>query len=95
MINYRQKCCFAITHWGRDELDNVSADNIFKRIFFNENVWISIKMSLKFVPNGVINIIPALVQIMAWHLPGDKPLSELMMVRLSKHICITGLNELN
>ena len=26
------------------------ADDIFERIFFNENVWISIKISLKFVP---------------------------------------------
>ena len=51
------------------------ADDIFKRIFFNENVWISIKISLKFVPNGLINNIPALVQIMAWRRSGDKPLS--------------------
>ena len=42
------------------------ANDIFKRIFFNENVWISIKISLKFVPKGPINNIPALVQIMAW-----------------------------
>ena len=25
-------------------------DDIFKRIFLNENVWIAIKISLKFVP---------------------------------------------
>ena len=37
------------------------ADNIFKCIFFNENVRISIKISLKFVPKGPINNIPALV----------------------------------
>ena len=65
------------------------ADDIFKRIFFNENVWISIKISLKFVPKGPINNIPALVQIMAWRRPGDKPLSEPMMVRLPTHICVT------
>ena len=52
------------------------ADDIFKLIFFNENVWISIKISLKFVPKGPINNIPALVQIMAWRRSGDKPLSE-------------------
>ena len=46
------------------------ADNIFKHIFFNENVWNSIKISLKFVPKGPINIIPALVLIMAWRRPG-------------------------
>ena len=37
------------------------ADDIFKWIFLNENVWIPIKISLKFVPKGPINIIPALV----------------------------------
>ena len=65
------------------------ADDIFKRIFFNENVWISIKISLKFVPKGPINKIPALVQVMAWRRSGDKPLSEPMMVSLLTHICVT------
>ena len=65
------------------------ADDTFKRIFLNENVRISIKNSLKFVPKGPINNIPALVQIMAWRRPGDKPLSEAMMVSLLTHICVT------
>ena len=38
---------------------------------------------------GPINNIPALVQIMAWHRSGDKPLSEPMMVSLLMHICVT------
>ena len=59
------------------------ADDIFKRIFFNENVGISIKISLKFVPKGPINNIPALVQIMAWRRTGDKPLSEPMMAQFN------------
>ena len=59
------------------------ADDIFKRIFLNENVWIPIKISLKFVPKGPINNIPALVQMMVWRRPGAKPLSEPMMVSLS------------
>ena len=57
------------------------ADDTFKRIFLNENVLILIKISLKFIPNGPVNNIPALIQIMAWRRPGDKPLSESMMVR--------------
>ena len=65
------------------------ADNIFKCIFVNENARISIKISLKFVPKGRINNIPALVQIMAWRRPGDKPLSETMMVNLPTHICVS------
>ena len=66
------------------------ADNIFKCIFLTENVWISINISLKFVPKVQINNIPALVQIMAWRRPGDKPLSEPMMLSLLTHICVTG-----
>ena len=65
------------------------ADDTFKRISLNENVRISINISLKFVPKGLINNIPALVQIMAWRRPGDKPLSEPMMVTLLTHICVT------
>ena len=55
------------------------ADDVFKCIFLNGNLWISIKISLKFVPKDPINNIPALVQIMAWRRTGDKPLSEPMM----------------
>ena len=65
------------------------SDDTFKCIFFNENVWILIKISLKFVPKGRINNIPALVQIMASRRPGDKPLSEPLMVSLPTHICVT------
>ena len=64
------------------------ADDILKCIFLNEYVWIPIEISLKFVPKGPIDNIPALVQIMAWRHPGDKPLSEPMMVRLPMHIFI-------
>ena len=70
------------------------ADDIFKSFFLNENVWISIKFSLKFVPKGPINNNPALVQIMVWRRSGDKPLSEPMMVSLLTHICVNRLNEL-
>ena len=65
------------------------ADNIFKCIFLNEDAQISLKISLKFVPKARINNIPALVQIMAWRRPGNKPLSEPMMVSLPTHICVT------
>ena len=65
------------------------AHDSFKWIFLNENIWISLKISLKFVPKGPINIILALVWIMAWRRPGDKPLSEPMMVSLPTHICVT------
>ena len=46
---------------------------IFQSILLSENVCISIKISLKFVPKGPINNIPGLVQIMACCRPGNKP----------------------
>ena len=64
-------------------------DDTFKRIFLNENIRISTKNSLKFVPKGLIINILALVLIMAWHLPGGKPLSEPMLVRSLTYICVT------
>ena len=64
------------------------ADDTFKRIFLKENVWILIKISLKFVAKSPIDNIPALFQIMAWRRPGDKPLSEAMKVSLLTHICV-------
>ena len=60
-------------------------DDTFKCISLNENAWMSYKISLKFVPWGPI--MPALVQIMAWHWLGDKPLSKPMMITLPTHIC--------
>ena len=65
------------------------ADDTLNRIFLNENARISIKISLKFAPKGPINNIPALVQIMAWRRPGDKPLPEPIIVSLLTHICVT------
>ena len=64
------------------------AGDTFNRIFVNKNVRIAIKISLKFVLKDPINNIPALVQIMAWRRPGNKPLSEPMMVSLLMHICV-------
>ena len=55
------------------------ADDIFKCIFLNENVWIPIKISLKFVPKGPINNIPA------W-LGAIQALFEPMMVNLPTHV---------
>ena len=84
-------------HWVNDNFNilrprqdgRLFPDDIFKSIFFNENVQILIKISPTFVPKAPINNIPLLVQVMAWHQPGDKPFSEPMMVSLLTHICVT------
>ena len=69
------------------------ADDIFKCNFLDKNVWIPITISLKFIPQGPINNIPALAQIMAWHRPGGKPLSELRMISLPRHSWVTRMNQ--
>ena len=74
---------------GLQQNGRLLPDDIFKCIFLNENVWIFINISLKFVSKGPNNNIRALAQIMAWCRLGDKPLSEPMMVCLLMHICIT------
>ena len=71
-------------HYGRR-----FADGIFKRICFHVNDLISINITPKFVDKCQINDIPAMLQIMAWRRPGDKPLSETMMVNLPPCIYVT------
>ena len=60
------------------------ADNIFNSIFLNENVQISIKISLKFIPKGPIDNKSALFQVMAWRRTGDKPLPESMLTQFTR-----------
>ena len=66
-----------------DKMATILADNIFTRIVLNEYITISIQISLKFVPKGPVDNNPALVQIMAWHQKGDKPLSKPMLTRFT------------
>ena len=54
-------------------------DDVFKCIFMNEKFCILIRISLNFVPKGPIDNKPTSVQVMAWRLTGDKPLSEPML----------------
>ena len=53
-------CKFVSYHIEAETNGRHFPDDIFKCIFLNENVLISIKISLKFVPKGQINNIPAL-----------------------------------
>ena len=78
---------FDLTHWGWEKWTPFRRRH-FQMHFLNKNVWIPIKVSLEFVPKGPINNMLALVQIMAWRRPGDKPLSEPMTVSLPTHICV-------
>ena len=60
-----------LTHWGRDKMAAIfqtTFSNAFSGMKTHE---FQLKISLKFVPKGAINNIPVLVQIMAWHRPGN------------------------
>ena len=49
--------CKALAYRGRDKNGPHFADDIFKCVFLNENIWIAINISLKFIPDGPINSI--------------------------------------
>ena len=80
-----------LTHLPLDKMAAIFADNLFKCIFMHEKFYISIQISLKFVPKGPIDNMAVLVQVMTRCCPGDKPISESIMVNLPTHICITRL----
>ena len=60
----------------------ILSGDIIEWIFLNENCRISMQLSLKFVPSPVDSK-SALVQVMAWHRTGDKPLPEAMMLQFT------------
>ena len=72
-----------LTHWGWDKWPPFRRRQLEmhfrerKHLYFN---W--------YFTVGQINNIFALVQIMVWRWPGDKPLSEPIMVNLLIHICV-------
>ena len=77
-----------LTHWRRDKMNILQTT--FSNLFSSKKIFeFRLKISLKFVSNGPINDIPALVQIMAWHRPRDNSLFEPIMVHLTTHTCIT------
>ena len=81
-------------HWSLNEIKALLQTTV-SNVFFNEIVLISIKTSLKFIPKSPITNIAALVQIIAGHWPGDKPLSEPMMMILLMYISIPQFQWVN
>ena len=63
------------------------ADDIFNYISLNENDSISIEISLKYVLRSPIDKKVSIASVMAWHRPGDTPLSEPVMIRIPTHRC--------
>ena len=77
-----------LTHWSRDKMVATLADDTFKYKFVYENVLILIKISLRFVPNGPINNIPSLVQIMAWPDHATSHYLNQWWYSLLTHLCV-------
>ena len=85
-----------LTHWGRDEMNNIS-QTTFSNVFSSMKMFeFRLKFHWSLFLMGLINNIPALVQIMAWRRPGDKPLSEPMLIKsvYRRIYASLGLNEL-
>ena len=91
---WNTKYLINLTHWGRDKMATFLQTTFPKCMYFNEIVWIAIKISLNFANKGPIYNIPALIYIMDWCRPGDKPLSRTVMVKLPTHILSLSLKEL-
>ena len=72
-----------LTHWNQDKMGTISR-RYFQMHFLKFFLLILLKISLNFVPIVQINNIPA----SAWFRPGNKLLSEPMMVSLLMHICV-------
>ena len=60
---------------------------MFKCFFLTENIHILIEISLKFVPNFLINDKSALVKVMSLWPTGDKTTPELMLTTFHDAIC--------
>ena len=84
--------CWCVDGWSYDWHVEAEANlPTFRRRHFqmHEDAWIPLEIPLQFVSKFQSNNIPALVQIMAWRRPDDKPLSEPMMFSLLTHVCVT------
>ena len=74
-----------LTHWGRDKMAA-----IFQTTFSNGFSWMKIyEFRLTFHWSLFLGVQLTIFQVMACRRPGDKPLSEPLMVRLPTHICVT------
>ena len=79
----------ALAHWGWDKIVAISQTTISGAFSWMKMYEFRFRFHLSLFMRFELTNIPALVQIMAWHRPGDKPLFEPMMVSLLMHICVT------
>ena len=81
MLTCHQYCSvsFTLTDLSLDKMGTILADKIFNCISLNENDRIWIQIPLKYIPRSPVDNNLALVQVLAWHRTGNKPLPGPMM----------------
>ena len=77
-----------LTYWDRDKIAAISQTTFYIAFLWMKIYTFRLIFSLRFVPQVQVNSIQAMVQIVAWRWPGDKPIYEPMMVSLLTHICV-------
>ena len=60
---------YLFKHIDADTKQPTFTDDIFKWILLNKDIWISFKISLKFVPKGLIYNAPTLIQMIGGNQP--------------------------
>ena len=78
-----------LTHWGRDKMAAIFQTTFSNGFFLMKMYEFRLTFHCSLFLGVQLTIFPTLVQVMAWRRPGDKLLSEPMMVRLPTHICVT------
>ena len=74
-------------HWSRNTMAAVF-QTTFSKAFSCEWKYLNFDQNFT-VSKCLIYQVSALVQLMAWHRPGDKPLSEPIMIRLPTNLCVS------
>ena len=81
---------FALTHWGRGKIAAILQMTVWNAFSWMKMYEFRFRFHWNLFELKVqINNILVLVQMMAWRRPGDKPLSEPMMVSSLTHIYVT------
>ena len=80
---------FNLRHGGQDKMAAIFQATFLTRYSWMEMYAVRSKFHWSLFLGGPINNNLALVGIMDWRRPGDKPLTESMMFSLLRHICVT------
>ena len=78
-----------LTHWDRDKMAAFSETTLSNAFSSMKILDFRLKFHWRLFLRFQLTIYFSMVKIMAWRRPGDKPLSEPIMVSCPTHICVT------